>query len=186
MRDLVRQKGGRVAFVEYDLSTGEVFRPIYQMLYDQALKEALGRSSQQGNVYLICDEFKLLGKLTHIDDGLNFGRSLGVKICAGLQSINQVYDLYGDARGKSILSGFSNLFCFRTGDAETAKFVRDHFGNQYSLISYWPKGSERINVQREGNTVEQWDVLNLDRGSAIVDLWFPKPVPPFVFPFGKY
>lgn len=186
MRDLVRQKGGRVAFVEYDLSTGAVFQPIYQMLYDQALKEALGRSSEQGNVYLICDEFKLLGRLEHIDDGLNVGRSLGVKICAGLQSVNQIYDLYGDARGKSILSGFSNLFCFRTGDTETAKFITEHFGNQYSLISFWPEETKPVHIPREGNTVEQWDVLNLERGSAIIDLWFAKPVPPFVFPFGKY
>lgn len=50
----------------------------------------------EGNVYLMCDEFKLLPNLQHIEDGVNFGRSLGVKIIAGIQSIEQLYEIYGE------------------------------------------------------------------------------------------
>lgn len=82
MRNFVRQKGGRTLFIEYDLSIGSVLTPVYKMLFDLALKEALGRTKSQGNVYFICDEFKLLPNLQHIDDGVNFGRSLGVKVFA--------------------------------------------------------------------------------------------------------
>lgn len=189
MRDLVRRKNGRVVFIEYDLSVGEVLGPIYQLLYDQALKEALGRSeddTNNGNVFLICDELKLLGKLGHFDDGLNFGRSLGVKILAGLQSVNQIYDIYGEEKGKVILSGFSNMFCFRTGDAETRKFISEHFGNQYIDIKLWNEGTEPRHIQREGNVVEQWDILKLARGDAIIDLWDKNPHNPFKFHFSPY
>ena len=90
MRNAVRGRGGRAIFVEYDISVGETLTPVYRLLIDQALKEALGRSEKAGNVYFIADEFKLLPKLQHIDDALNFGRGLGVKVMAGIQSIRSI------------------------------------------------------------------------------------------------
>ena len=91
MRDSVRKKQGRAIFIEYDLMTGETLTPIYRLLVDLALKEALGRSdSEGGNVYMILDELKLLPKLKHMDYALNIGRGKGVKVIAGLQSINQL------------------------------------------------------------------------------------------------
>lgn len=191
MRDIVKQKGGKVIFIEYDLSVGEVLGPVYQLLYDQALKEVLGRQEENGrtdrsNVYFICDELKLLGVLSHLDDGLNFGRSLGAKIIAGIQSVNQIYDLYGQEKGKSILSGFSNMFCFRTPDAETRKYVSEHFGYNYSDFTLWNEGTVAHHLQREGRVVEEWVIQNLERGEAVIDLWEIKPQPPFKFHFSPY
>ena len=85
MRNAVRGKGGRAIFVEYDLAVGETLAPVYRLLIDQALKEALSRNENTGQVYVIADEFKLLPKLQHIDDALNFGRGLGVRVVAGIQ-----------------------------------------------------------------------------------------------------
>lgn len=183
MRKLVREKGKKVVFIEYDLSVGEVLGPIYRILIDLALKEALGRSrGVKGNVYVMIDEMKLVPNLIHIDDALNFGRSLGVKIFAGLQSINQLYDIYGEYRGKSLLAGFMNSFCFQTWDYESRKYVTDRFGENYSNISFRSM-NDPINIQREGHTVEDWDVLNLDVGEAFVNLVGEKP---FKFRFSNY
>lgn len=71
IRNFVRRKGGRTLFIEYDLSIGSVLTPVYKIMFDLALKEALGQTKSKGNVYLICDEFKLLPNLQHIDDGVN-------------------------------------------------------------------------------------------------------------------
>lgn len=49
MRKFIRQKRGRTAFIEYDLAIGDVLSPIYTLLFDLALKEALGRTATQGN-----------------------------------------------------------------------------------------------------------------------------------------
>ena len=108
IRNFVRRKGGRTLFIEYDLSIGSVLTPVYKIMFDLALKEALGQTNSKGNVYLICDEFKLLPNLQHIDDGVNFGRSLGVKVFAGLQSIEQLYEIYGQSRGKN-LAAWNNI-----------------------------------------------------------------------------
>ena len=137
IRDFVRSKGGKTLFIEYDLSIGSILSPIYSLLFDLALKEALGQSSnRKGNVYLICDEFRLLPNLKHIDDGVNFGRSLGVKVFAGLQSINQLIEVYGEARGKNIAAGFSSVYAFRANDTATRKFVIDLYGQNYILDHY--------------------------------------------------
>lgn len=174
MRELVRNKGGRTLFVEYDLSVGEVLGPIYRILFDLALKEALGRQENGGsgkrNVYLIIDEFKLLPELYHIDDGLNFGRSLGVKILAGLQSVSQLAQVYGEDRAKVILAGFMNQFCFYTGDRESREFIRERFGENYVDYLFYDSKGKPVNIQKEGHVVEDWDILKLKTGDAYISL----------------
>jgi hypothetical protein len=182
MRQLVRQKGAKVVFVEYDLSVGEVLGPIYRVLFDEALKEALRNTDhRQGNVYLMIDEFKLLPNLQHIDDALNFGRSLGIKVCAGLQSINQLYDIYGEHRGKVLASGFMNSFCFQTWDLDSRQFISDRFGETYENLTI--RGTD---VQREGRVVSDWDILNLEVGEAFINLTGQPPIKPFRFRFPQY
>ncbi|WP_370743026.1 type IV secretory system conjugative DNA transfer family protein [Ruminococcus callidus] len=184
IRDFVRSKGGKTLFIEYDLSIGSILSPIYSLLFDLALKEALGQSSnRKGNVYLICDEFRLLPNLKHIDDGVNFGRSLGVKVFAGLQSINQLIEVYGEARGKNIAAGFSSVYAFRANDTATRKFVIDLYGQNYILDHYSSVDKKYMEDKRQGNTVEDWDMMSLNVGEAIVGLPFSKP---FRFQFANF
>lgn len=183
IRDFVRQKGAKTLFIEYDLSAGETLTPIYRLLFDLALKEALGRKAAEGNVYLICDEFKLLPNLTHIEDGVNFGRSLGVKILAGIQSIEQLYEIYGTSRGKNIAAGFSTVIAFRANDSSTREFVSDLYGKNTVLEQYRTSGNTLSEEKREGKTVEDWDLMELEIGEAIVGLPFEKP---FKFKFDLF
>ena len=187
MRELVREKKGRTVFVEYDLEVGSLLGPIYRILFDLALKEALGgRKKKRGNTYLIIDEASLLPNLVHLQDALNFGRSLGVKVIAGLQSISQLYDSYGKEKGKVIAAGFMNSFCFHTWDLESRQFISDRFGANYSSLSFYHNGqSEPIVFQREGHVVEDWDVLNLEVGQAVINLTMDRPIR-FKFKFRKF
>ncbi|RCX15484.1 type IV secretion system coupling TraD/TrwB family protein [Anaerobacterium chartisolvens] len=182
-RDTVRSKGRRVMFVEYDLSIGSILTPVYRLLFDLALKEALGRNKTQGNVYLIIDEFKLLPYLQHIDDGVNFGRSLGVKIIAGLQSIEQLYEIYGREKGRNIAAGFSSIFAFRANDAATREFVSNLFGKNILLEQFQMTDRSIREEKRSGYVVEDWDMLDLRLGEAIVGLPF---TPPFKMLFDEY
>lgn len=181
-REFVRSKGGRTLFVEYDMSIGDTLAPIYRLMFDLSLKEALGRKSA-GNVYLICDEFKLLPNLKHIEDGVNFGRGLGVKIIAGLQSIEQLYEVYGESRGRNIASGFSSVIAFRPNDTVTRDFVSDLFGTNIVLEKYTNSSNNMLEEKREGKTVEDWDLISLRKGEAIVGLADEKP---FVFRFDLF
>lgn len=185
MRKAVRNKRGRAIFVEYDLRVGETMTPIYRVLIDLALKEALGRSEgEKGNVYMVLDELKLLPKLQHLDDALNFGRGMGVKVIAGIQSINQLYDIYGQERSLVITGGFSTIFGFYTTDNASREYVRDLIGP--NVIGYRYVGMDgKVGIrEREANTVEVWDQLQLDIGQAIVLLSTKKE--PFLFQFEDY
>lgn len=189
MRSLVRQKKGRIVFLEYDLSVGETLSPIYRLLVDQALKEALSRKSidaeeKDGRVFLIADEFRLLPKLQHIDDALNFGRGMGVRVMAGIQSIDQLYDAYGQYKGAVLAGGFANLFAFHTNDDSSRKYITGRFGKNMIAYQFFNKlqGKDDGTI-REGNTVECWEQMDLEVGQAIIGLCNQ---PPFVYQFFDY
>ena len=184
MRRFVRNKGAKMLFVEYDLSIGETLAPIYRLLIDQTLKEALSRSEAKGRVYLIADEFKLLPKLQHIDDALNFGRSMGVRVIAGIQSIDQLYDIYGEDKANVIASGFGTMFAFHTNDSSSRNYIKERFGTNYVSEAYTIKSTGNyVSSEREGHTVEEWDQMNLGLGQAVIGLGYDEP---FIFQFGRY
>ena len=135
----------------------------------------MGRSSQKGNVYLICDEFKLLPLLQHIEDGVNFGRSLGVKIIAGLQSINQITEVYGEARGKNILAGFSSIFSFKANDVDSRKYATELYGKNIVVEHRKTVSNTMAEERHDGNSVEDWDICDLKVGEAVIGLPFAKP-----------
>lgn len=180
---IIRDGGRKVIFLEYDLSVGEVLGPMYSLLIDQALKTALSMQEDgEPHLYLIIDEFKLLPDLEHIEHALNYGRSKGIRVCAGIQSVSQVYEVYGEDKGKSILSGFMNCFAFKTIDRESREYTSERFGKNYSSINY-RSGSNYYSIQREGYAVEDWDILSLGIGDAYVDLL---EYPSFKFHFSGY
>lgn len=183
VREFVRKKGARTLFIEYDMSMGETLTPIYRLLFDLALKEAMGRSKSEGSVYLVCDEFKLLPNLQHIEDGVNFGRGLGVKIFAGIQSIEQLYEMYGESKGKNIAAGFSSVFAFKANDSSTRDFISELYGKNIVLEQYKTSNNTMTEEKREGKTVEDWHLNSLQVGQAVVGLPFSQP---FIFNFDEY
>ena len=185
MRNLVYQKGGKIVFIEYDLSIGSMLSPIYTLLFDQAIKEALCRERSLGTVYFITDEFRLLPNLQHIDDAVNFGRSLGVKFMIGIQNVEQIYEIYGAQRARSIMSGFLSSFSFRVTDASSKDYIKSLFGKNRKLEGYTPIVQSRGMVEetREGNVVEDWNISRLKTGQSIIGLPGHQP---FLFQFDRY
>src|SRR5690606_22110738 len=53
IRELIRQKGGKTIFIEYDITIGSVLAPIYRLLFDLAIKEAMGKKRSKGNVWFV-------------------------------------------------------------------------------------------------------------------------------------
>ena len=102
---------------------------------------------------MICDEFKLIPNLQHIEDGVNFGRSLGVKIFAGLQSIEQLYEIYQESRGKNIAAGFSSIFAFKANDVTTRQYLSDLYGSNY-VIEQFMMNNRYEEEKRMGRVIE--------------------------------
>ena len=185
IREIVRNKGNQVVFVEYDLGIGQVLSPIYRIIFDLAIKEALCRTSNEGNVYFLLDEFRLLPHLKHIDDGVNFGRSLGAKFILGVQNIDQIYNAYGVNAAKSILSGFGTNISFRVQDANSREYIKNLYGKNIKLQTYMSKVSSRgiCEQTREGYVVEDVDITNLGLGEAIIGIMSYEP---FRFKFRRF
>lgn len=184
-RKFVRNRGGKILFIEYDMSTGMILTPIYRCLFDLAIKESLARrSGAAGNCFFVIDEFKLLPNLEHIDDGVNFGRSQGAKFIVAMQNINQIIEAYGRDKAFSILSAFGTSVTFRLTDRESIAFIQGRYGKnrkRYVIpsVSYTERDKEDIGY---GEAVEDWDVLSLMPGDAIVSVSTYSPYP-FKFSF---
>lgn len=172
VREFVREKKGRILFIEYDLSIGKVLTPIYKALFDLAIKESLSRSKSEGNVFFIIDEFKLLPNLYHIDDGVNFGRNLGAKFVVAMQNVQQIIEVYGKEKAYSILSAFGTSIAFRVTDKASIEFVQNLYGKSRKKISYkglsYSAGTKEEVVYSE--VVGDWDILGLKTGEAIVSV----------------
>lgn len=185
LRKAIRNKGGRIIFIEYDLGIGGMLTPIYRLMLDMAIKEALGRKKSEGNVWFVIDEFRLIPHLQHVDDGVNFGRSLGAKFIIGVQNVEQVFHAYGESLARSILSGFLTTVAFRVNDTATRNYIQQLFGKNRKREAYMATVQARgITEQvRDANVVEDWDIANLPVGRAIVGL---PGLEPFYFQFKKY
>lgn len=177
IQEFVRQRGGRTLFIEYDIAAGQTLTPIYRVLLDLALKEALGRGRPPGDVYFVFDEFALVPNLMHIDAAVNFGRSIGVKVIAGTQNVGQVLAGYGEKLGASVLSGFGTLVALRLFDQASRSFVQQRYGANRKRLAL-PSIVQSRGVMEEvvyGNVVEDWDLTRLDVGDAIIS--FPTGEP---------
>lgn len=171
MRRLVREKGGKVVFLEYDINYSEALSSVYSLFYDLAIKEALSGAEDGSNTYFICDELNLIPYVSRLEQLLNFGRSKGCKTMVGLQSVSQLKKNYEDDEADSILAGFLTAICFRSVDTATRKYIKERFGETFE--SYHYAGS---NISREGYTVTDSEIINLQIGEIFVDM---KNTPPF-------
>lgn len=193
IRKLIREKSCQVIFIEYDLAIGNMLTPIYRLLFDLAIKEALSRSGDRNkrkkrpNVFLIADEFRLIPHLQHIDNAVNFGRSLGVKMMIGVQNVDQLFEIYGRERANSIMSGFSTKICFRLNDGVSRQYFQSNLGNNRKIETYLSTVQSRglSESVHYANVIEDWDITTLELGEAIVSLPDPN-APPFFLLFDKY
>lgn len=183
MREVVYGSRKKVLFIEYDLQRGNVLAPMYGMLIDRALAYALGgREKIKKNKYFLLDEALLLPKLEHLQNSTNFGRSQGIKIICGSQNIEGFENLYGEAGAKNMLSSFQNIVAFKVTDYDTRQFLIQRLGENYINHSISAQ-QQSLNVQREGHTIEDWQLLSLQKGEAVVSLAWEDP---FLFKMPLY
>lgn len=178
IRRFLREKKGRALFLEYDVASGGMVAPVFKTMLDVAMKESMSRHRATGRVFFVLDEFALLPELTHLSNGLNFGRSLGLRFVVGTQNIRQVEEMYGDKMAGSVLSAFGTVFAFRLYDGSSREFVRDRFGKNKKISRFESvvrnKGMNENVI--DGHVVEDWDLSGLPVGTCIAALPDHPPV----------
>ena len=81
-------------------------------------------------IWISIDELPALGKLPALSSIMSEGRKYGACVIAGMQSLNQLYEHYGQYSGSSIFGQFGTAFFFRNNEPEIAKVVSSICGNE--------------------------------------------------------
>lgn len=176
--EFINNGTGRM-FLEYSISAAEALTPIYSVLCDMAMKIQLTNyNSCRNKLYMVWDELKLAPSMIHFQDALNLGRSLGIRIVAGIQSIEQLKDAYGEYTANVLMESFSTIFSFQlTGAFGSRKYVVNRIGQCGSF-------SSRKASFNELNSVDERSILQLKCGQCICkkygDLY------PILFSFEEY
>ena len=98
-------------------------------------------SRVRSDPFLYClDEFPSL-KFARMDQWANEYRSAGGVPIVGIQSLNQLYNLYGDKKGAAIASALSTHVLFNPGDFETAEKYSKRYGEVEVLVKNRSTGS---------------------------------------------
>ena len=83
-----------------------------------------------------------------------------------------MYEVYGQARARSILSGFLTSICFRVNDASSIEYIQKLHGRNRKKEVYMAsvQGRGLVENVRDANVVEDWDIQRLGIGEAIIGL----------------
>ena len=178
----LQRAGGSTLFVEYDI--GKAASPAYQVIVDTYLKEALSRNHDpRSRVYVVVDELRRLPHLQFLEGALSFGRSRGLRVIAALQSIEQLYEVYGEVGGRVLASGFQTLVSFSSNNAATREYVQGVSGARLAEITWSSSDGRSKSEMHKGSTVEEWDLVSLSVGQAVV---IQRDAVPFRFTFERY
>lgn len=166
IREFVSQKQGRTLFINYDPAYKDSQIKLFGAVVKLVLKEALAQNARGGNTILVCDELAAMGK-TDIAEAVNLGRAKGLITILGIQSIAQLYSIYGEYDGQKLLAGLCTKLYFRPNDSLTRQYLMDDFGKviaEYMFLSPGGTCSER----REGYAIEDEDVIKMKVGDCYV------------------
>lgn len=86
--------------------------------------------SKDRRIWVVLDEIASLGKLPALSPLMAEGRKYGACVVAGMQSLNQIYEHYGQYSGSSIFGQFGTSFFFRNNEPAIAKMVSTMCGSE--------------------------------------------------------
>jgi type IV secretion system protein VirD4 len=106
-----------------------VIAPLITMCMHLSIVENLSKKRKNPFCYCI-DEAPSLGVFAKLSEFINEYRSNGGIPIIGAQNLNQLYELYGDKRGKALVSGLYTHILFGPNDPGTAEEYSKKFGNK--------------------------------------------------------
>ncbi|NEO99562.1 MAG: type IV secretory system conjugative DNA transfer family protein [Symploca sp. SIO2E9] len=128
----LRLEGKQAIFFKLDDERRAVLGPLLASAIHLCVVANLSRPRSSPFVYSL-DEFPSL-KLERIVNWVNEYRSNGGVPIVGIQSLNQLYDAYGDKRGAAIASALSTHVLFNPGDYDTAEKYSKRYGETEVML----------------------------------------------------
>jgi type IV conjugative transfer system coupling protein TraD len=148
--DTITSDSGRWLFVSGLAEERSVLQPLQSILLELtvlSLQKLI--PNQDRRFWLIVDELSSLKKLHALPQGLAELRKYGGCIVAGLQSLNQLFDLYGSYQGSTMFGQFATKFIFRNDEPAMARLITEMIGSaQY--LEHNKNTSYGANEHRDG------------------------------------
>ena len=185
MRTTIRRKNGKVIFVCYDAQRGRMTGSVFATLLDLCLQEALSRTENEGNIYLLLDDVCALPRLTHLEDALLFGRNKGLRLMMSLSGVSRLTDRYGELGAQTILDSFGTTVAFRLHDRLARSFVKNLYGRHRVVETFTSSVQVRGVIEQvmDQYIIEDEDLTALQTGESIVSTMH---YPPFYFRMKAY
>ena len=116
----------------------ESFWPINAMLLRSLTQEILGRrNTLQPRHWFVLDEFRAMERVDSIHELLNRGRSKGVSVMLGIQSVEGLVETYGEHGANDILTQCAQKTFLRAGGPKTAEWAEKFFGQVRRAEPVW-------------------------------------------------
>ena len=134
IRKWVQNEGSDWLWLPYRDDQLSSIKPLIACWLGEAVNATLSlRPSSERRLWIITDELASLGMIASLSDGLTKGRKYGLRVVAGLQSVSQLRQIYGQNGAQTLLSCLSTLLCLRAADSDTAEYFSKTFGDQEIL-----------------------------------------------------
>ena len=120
----------------YSTVVSSIIDTIYTSLVDKAQHMPTRRLPRR--VHFILEEFGNIGALQNINDMISASRSRGIRICAVVQSLCQLYLKYSADLARVLVGNFQNLVYMASTDMELVKMISDRCGTMtdpYTKVS---------------------------------------------------
>jgi type IV secretory pathway TraG/TraD family ATPase VirD4 len=94
------------------------------------LPPASGNRAEQTRTWFVLDELPLLGKIASLGTLLTNGSKHGAAVVAGLQTVAQLREAYGQHQAQTILATLGTWLTLRVSDPETADYMSRNIGDE--------------------------------------------------------
>jgi type IV secretory pathway TraG/TraD family ATPase VirD4 len=156
----IKNKGKKLFLVQTANESG-AYQVYFRLMIDLLIKEIKGLpNNDERRIWMPLDEFQSLGKIKEIEEGLAEGRSKGLAILLGTQSLAKVEELYGKLLMRSLFQLLSTKIILQYDEPDGAKFLSDFFGeqeiveiNENRMVT--SEGSRDISQMQQKETVKK-------------------------------
>lgn len=112
----------------------DAVRPLIAAWIGEAVSAALSQAPDpQRRLWLVLDELAALGRVQSLSSALTQGRKFGLCTVAGLQTVAQLKESYGQFGSQVLLSCFSSQLLLRAPDPDTARWCSDSIGQRHVI-----------------------------------------------------
>ncbi|MCR4618760.1 MAG: type IV secretory system conjugative DNA transfer family protein [Lachnospiraceae bacterium] len=123
-----------------------MYKDMFRDLFEAAEASSNGRLDVP--VHIVCDDFATGGRIPDFEDYISIFRAAGISVSILLQSESQLYDMYGEGAGKTIINNCDTYVYMGGMDYETCFNISRKMNKPIEKIISLPK--EEIIVFRRG------------------------------------